>query len=62
MSEILTPERLKQATQRRLARPPEDRWADLVERGIIDERGRVLKRAEASEIKAKAKRKAKTRA
>ena len=37
-------EQLKRALERRLAQPPEERRADLIRRGVIDEQGRVLKR------------------
>ena len=38
-------ERLEHALQRRLAQPPEERRADLIHRGVIDKKGRVLHQA-----------------
>lgn len=37
-------EQLKRALASRLAQPPEERRADLIQGGVIDEKGRVLKR------------------
>jgi hypothetical protein len=49
-------EQLKRAIERRLAQPPEERRADLIRRGVVDEQGRVLKRMpEAPKHKAKKK-------
>jgi hypothetical protein len=45
MADSLLIQQLKEALADRRAQPPEERWADLVRRGVIDERGRVLKRA-----------------
>ncbi len=36
---------LERALQRRLAQPPEERRADLIRRGVIDAKGRLLLRA-----------------
>jgi hypothetical protein len=37
-------EQLKAATERRRQTPPEKRFQDLVDRGVIDENGKVLVR------------------
>lgn len=56
MADSLLIQQLKEAIEDRRNQPPEERWADLVRRGVIDEKGRVLKRApEAPKTKRKAK-------
>lgn len=59
MGDSLLIQQLKQAIEDRRAQPPEERWADLIRRGVIDEHGRVLKRAPEGP-KPRAKRRAKS--
>ena len=42
--------RLERALQRRLAQPPEQRRADLIRRGVIDDQGKVLLQAPSGPI------------
>src|ERR1700677_1064949 len=45
MREDLSTQQLREALQRRRLLSPEEHWQKLVEAGIIDEQGQVLKRA-----------------
>jgi len=45
MREDFLAQKLREAVQRRSLKPPDEHWRELIEAGIIDEQGQVLKRA-----------------
>ena len=59
MREDLLIRRVREAMRKRAARPPQELFEDMVRRGVIDEKGRVLLRC--PEPPPKSNRKAKSR-